>query len=103
AREAAAGPRGGRGPRAADPEPLASVLRQPEHDQRISIRITDLEVPAGGDGDEFLAVQFESHRRRVDSRPGLELPELIPGLGVERIEVPVAFAGEHEPARGDER
>src|SRR5207247_10663968 len=78
-------------------------LRKPEDDHRISIRITELEVPAGCDRDVLLTVQRERHRRRLHAGPGLALPEALAGLGVERVEVTVPFAGEREAARCRQR
>src|SRR6185436_18263240 len=58
------------------------------------------------DDDELFAVDHVGRRRREDARPGVELPEQVTRLGVERVEIPgdiTASADKHEIARGDDR
>src|SRR5262247_4876106 len=51
------------------------------------------------DRDVLLAVDRVRDRRRADARAGHELPQRLPGLGVERLEPAMDVAVEDEPAR----
>ena len=68
------------GPRTPD----GLLRRQAEIEQRVSVGIAQLEVPARGDGDIFLPIKLKRHRRRVNRRSGPELPEEVTGLRVKR-------------------
>src|SRR5690606_907428 len=54
----------------------------------------------GGNADVLLTILFPGDRRGNDPGAGLELPQLLAGLGIERLEVAIACAGEHQVARG---
>src|SRR5438552_4083337 len=61
---------------------------------------------ARADGDELLAVHHVHRRRREDPGAGVEPPEQLARLRVERHEVTgrvAAAANEHQAARGDDR
>ena len=54
--------------------------------------------------DELLAVDHVHRRRRKDPRPGIELPQLLAGFGVKRVEISgevAACADEDQTAGGD--
>src|SRR5262249_32164636 len=55
---------------------------------------------AGGDRHVLLALVGVGDRRRIDARAGLELPERLAGVLVERHELAGELAGEHDPAAG---
>src|SRR5438094_2645754 len=84
-------------------ETLHPRLWQPEHEDRITERVADLEVPARGHGDELLAVDLEHGRRGVGAGAAIELPEHGAGLGVVRFEPAVPLAREDEVPGGGRR
>src|ERR1700722_5439801 len=49
-------------------------------------------------GDVLLAVPIPRHRLTDDARSGLEAPQDLTGVGIERLEFPGHDAGEHEIA-----
>src|SRR6267142_3099825 len=89
--------------RSGSPQPgnvaaLHARLRQPEDEDRVAQRITDLEVAPRRDGDELLAVELEHRGCGVHSCTAVELPQDRAGLGVVRLEPAVALAREHQAA-----
>src|SRR5437773_10376985 len=83
--------------------PALPLLRQAKNEDAVAVREAELEVAAGGDGDELLAVDLERDRGGVDAGAALEPPELLAGPGVECVEVAGAVpAGEAQaPRRGE--
>src|SRR6187401_2037203 len=67
---------------------------------RIAVRETAAET--GSDRHVLLAIVGVGDRRRVDRRAGLELPDGLAGVLVEREEVAGQLAGEYEAAAGCE-
>src|SRR5262245_10206929 len=75
------------------------LLREPEDVDGVAVLEVELEVPAGGDRDELLAVHLVGDRGRVDAGAGVEPPQLFPRLRVEGVEVAGAVtAGEDDSA-----
>src|SRR6185436_8005098 len=98
-----------------DPPPLCTtsasslravrlLLRKGEDDQRASVAGPEhageepLGPPAPADrhGDVLAAVDAVGRRAAVVTAPALELPQLLPGAGVEGVELPGRFAGEDQ-------
>src|SRR6266446_10486275 len=75
-------------------------LRQREDEHAIAALGVDLVVPARSDRAILLAADHIGHRGCVDTGAAVVLPQLLAGLGVERLEPPVGLAVEHEIARG---
>ena len=55
-------------------------------------------APSGRHGDVLPAVDAVARRAAVVAAAALELPQQLPGLGVERVELARGLAGEHEVA-----
>src|SRR4051812_41596895 len=53
---------------------------------------------AGSDGNVLHAVLLPGHRLSLDAGAGLELPELLAGLGIESLELAGQRAREHDAA-----
>ena len=83
---------------------VCGIATPAERDQtqnmRVAQRVAELVIATACDGDHLLAMQRESHRRRIAPRAGVEVPELVARLRVERIEATVAFTSEYEPSGG---
>src|SRR5690242_19420590 len=62
----------------------------------------DRAPPAVHHRDVLLTVGLPGDGRADDSRAGLELPELLAGPGVERLEIAFGRPGEDQPAPGGE-
>src|SRR5437879_8615862 len=78
------------------PRILHSCLRKSKYQYRVAERIAELEVAAGRDRDELLAVNLKHGRRRVDPGAAIELPQHRAAFGVVRFEPAVPFARKHE-------
>src|SRR5882724_8037322 len=76
---------------------------QREGPDRVAVGAALQLVAARGDHDELLAVHLVDDRRRIRAEAGLEAPQLLTGLRVDRQEVAVGLAAEHEAAGGDRR
>src|SRR4029079_9085405 len=63
----------------------------------------ELALTSRADYDALLAVHRVRRGRCIDASPCEERPQDLAGLGIVGPEPTVAFAGEHEPARGRER
>src|SRR4051812_741512 len=57
-------------------------------------------APADRHGDVLPAVDHVGGRVAVVAASALELPQLLPGAGVERVELPGGFTGEHQVTAG---
>src|ERR1700733_9543575 len=79
------------------------VRAEAEDRDRVAVREPELEVAAGGDGDVLLAADRVADRRCVHARAEVEVPQVLPGLRVDRVEPAVALAEEREVARRRER
>jgi hypothetical protein len=53
-------------------------------------------VSAALDGDVLLVIDLVNYRRCVSTKTGLELPQHLAGLGVDRYKVAVGFATKQE-------
>src|SRR5215471_15475156 len=58
---------------------------------------------AAGDGDVLLAVELPGDRLSDDAGGGLEFPQNLAAIGIDRHEFAGETAGEHQAAGGDER
>src|SRR6266478_3638482 len=76
---------------------------QREGPDGVAVRAALKLIAASRDGDVLLAVDLVDHRRCVGAKPGLEPPQLLAGLGVERQKMAVGLAAEHEAAGGHHR
>src|SRR2546426_7913092 len=76
---------------------------QRERPHPVAVRAALQLVTPRRDGDELLAVHVIDHRWRVSPETGLEPPQLLARLGVDREEVAVGLPAEDEAARGDRR
>src|SRR5271166_929235 len=76
---------------------------QREGPDGVAIRAALELIAAGRDGDVLLAVDLVDHRRCVGAETGLESPQLLAGLGVERQKIAVGFAAEDKAAGGYRR
>src|SRR3954447_10531427 len=66
------------------------LLAEPEHEERVT----------AGHRDVLLVADRERHRARADRTAGLELPQRLAALRIEREEVPFVRPAEDEPAGG---
>src|SRR3954453_15402267 len=57
-------------------------------------------APADRHGDVLPALDHVGGRVAVVAASALELPQLLPGAGVERVELPGGFTGEHQVTAG---
>src|SRR2546426_9635584 len=76
---------------------------QRERPHRVAIRAALQLVTPGRDHDELLTVHFIDHGRGVSPETGLESPQLLARLGVEREDVAVGLPAEDEAPGGDRR
>src|SRR6516162_4114683 len=76
----------------------AELPLQREHPHGIAIRAALQLVAARGDGDELFPVDLLNDGRRTGPEPGLDPPQLLAGLGVERQQVAVRLAAENQTA-----
>src|ERR671928_859039 len=60
-------------------------------------------APAGGPGDELRAVDAVGRGAAVVAAAALELPQVVAGLGVERVELAGGLAAEDEVAGGGQK
>src|SRR3954464_4911545 len=58
-------------------------------------------APADRHGDVLPAVDHVGGRVAVVAASALELPQLLPGAGGERVELPGGFTGQHQFTAGD--
>src|SRR6266508_1671130 len=65
--------------------------------------LRDRERPTADHGHVLLAIERVRHRRRADPRARVELPELLTGTRIERLEPAPDVAVEHEAAGGGQR
>src|SRR5689334_24202451 len=86
---------------------LLRELEDPEHAALVDAEVLlrdlaaperDGAAPARRDGDVLLALRLPGHGRRGDAGAGVELPQLLAGLRVERLEVALGRAREDEAA-----
>src|SRR5439155_15046145 len=83
--------------------PLNSFsLWQRKHEHAVAALRVDLVVAARGDRDVLLAADHVGHGRCVDAGAAVVFPELLAGLGIERLEPAVGLAVEDEVAGGRE-
>src|SRR2546425_4604328 len=95
------GPGDGRRWRRRPQRPELSLQR--EGPDRVTVGAALQLIAARGDHDELLAVHLVDDRRRIAAEAGLEAPELLTRLRVDREEVAVGLATEHEAAGRDRR
>src|SRR5262249_48804123 len=76
---------------------------QREGPDGVAVRAALKLIAASRDGDVLLAVDLVDHRRCVGAKTGLEPPQLLASLGVERQKMAVGLAAEHEAAGGHRR
>src|SRR5690242_21874184 len=62
----------------------------------------DPAAPSGRHGDVLPPADAVGTRAAVMAASALEAPQVLPGAGVERVEVPARLAGEHEVTRRDQ-
>src|SRR5262249_58148042 len=67
----------------------AELPLQREHPHGIAVGAALQLVAARGDGDEMLAVDLVNDGRRISPEPGLEPPQLLADLGVDRHNVAI--------------
>src|SRR4051794_22743746 len=102
-----------------DPPPLYEIpaglraaleLRKGEDDQRAAVAGAQHageeplgpSTPADRHGDVLPTVDAVGRRAAVVTTPALELPEQLPGAGVQRVELARRLAGEHQVATGSQ-
>src|SRR5437667_297910 len=95
------GPRDGRRRRRRPQRPELSL--QGEGPDRVTVGAALQLIAARGDHDELLAVHLVDDGRRIGAEARLEAPELLTRLRVDREEVAVGLATEHEAAGRDRR
>src|SRR6267143_1809771 len=76
---------------------------QREGPDRITVGAALQLIAAGRDHDELLAIHLVDDGRRIRAEAGLEAPQLLTRLGVDREEVAVGLATEDEAAGRDRR
>src|SRR5438876_9634800 len=76
---------------------------QREGPDRVAVGAPRQLIAAGRDHDELLAIHLVDDGRRIRAEAGLEAPQLLTRLGVDREEVAVGLATEYEAAGRDRR
>src|ERR1700722_19988847 len=81
---------------------LRDLGRQLEYGERVAVRIAELEVSAGRNGDVLLAVDLIADGWRVNAGAKVVAPHEFTRRRVEGVEPTIAFAHEDEIPRGRE-